>query len=145
MYLAYVMLLGVVFNVFRVFRGYECFPMVITGFQWLSQVSNGYWGFSMIIGGFQWLSQVLSGVFNGYRRFPMVIGGFQWLSGVSNGYHRFSMVIGGFQWLSGVKFPMVIRAFQIGNLMHAWFPVLNKSNYGWYQLTWLSCMVLGFH
>ena len=82
----------------------------------------------MVIRGFQLLSEV----FNGY------IGGFQRLSGVS-------MVIGGFQWLSGVKFPMVIRAFQIGNLMHAWFPVLNKSNYGWYQLTWLSCMVLGFH
>ena len=43
---------------FQGFRGYECFPMVITGFQWLSGVSNGYRGFPMVIGGFQWLSGV---------------------------------------------------------------------------------------
>jgi len=42
--------------------------MVITGFQWLSEVFNGYRGFLLAIGGFQWLSEV----FNGYHGFSMV-------------------------------------------------------------------------
>ena len=57
------MLLGVVFNVFRVFG-------VINAFQWLSDV------FSMVIRGIQWLPDV----------FSMVIRGIQWLSEVFNGY-----------------------------------------------------------
>ena len=47
------------------------FPMVIMDFQGLS---NGYQEFPVVIGGFQWLLVV----FNGYQGFPMVIRSLQW-------------------------------------------------------------------
>ena len=64
--------------------------------------------------------QRLLGVFNDYQGVSMVIRGFQWLLGVFNGYQGLPEVFSGYQGLSGV-----FNSY----LMHAWFLVLNKSNY----------------